>query len=228
MVFDIQRPFFTLMKGYTKPLALIFIVLLIDQISKIWVKLNMTLGQEFNILGHKLMIHFTENNGMAFGMEFGGEAGKLFLSLFRIIAVLGIGYGITYMIKHKYNRGFILNVALIFAGALGNILDSTFYGILFSESSWYETARLFPAEGGYESVFHGKVVDMIYAPLVAGIYPSWVPFFGGEDFLFFRPVFNVADSAISIGVVLILLYQKRYFKEEHIEKESINSEIIED
>jgi len=132
------------------------------------------------------------------------------------------------MIKNKYNRGFILNVALIFAGALGNIIDSTFYGMIFSESTWYTKAQLFPAGGGYETIFHGKVVDMLYAPLISGIYPSWVPFFGGEDFLFFRPVFNIADAAISIGVVLILLYQKRYFKEEHIEKENIHDEIRED
>ena len=122
------------MKGYTKPITLIAIILLIDQISKIWVKLNMTIGESFNIIGNKFLIHFIENPGMAYGMEFGGEYGKLFLSVFRILAVCGIGYGLHYMIKHKYNRGFILNVALIFAGALGNILDSAFYGLIFSES----------------------------------------------------------------------------------------------
>ncbi len=216
------------MKGYTRPLILIASVLLFDQLLKFWIKLNMTLGQEFKIFGNWFIIHFTENNGMAFGMEFGGEAGKLALSLFRIAAIVGIGYGLHYMIRNKYHRGFILNVALIFAGALGNIIDSVFYGVIFSESTWFETARLFPEEGGYSSLLHGKVVDMLYFPLVSGQFPVWVPFWGGEDFLFFRPVFNIADSAISIGVALILIYQKRYFKEEHIEPASYNSEVVED
>ncbi|RZL39881.1 MAG: lipoprotein signal peptidase, partial [Pedobacter sp.] len=133
------------MKGYTKPLLLIFLVLLADQASKTWIKTNMYLGQEFKILGDWFIIHFTENNGMAFGLEFGGEFGKLALSLFRIIAVGGIGYGLFYMIKRHYHRGLILNVALIFAGALGNIIDSVFYGVIYK----------------YESLFHGRVVDML-------------------------------------------------------------------
>jgi len=216
------------MKGYTKPLILIGSLLLIDQLSKFWVKLNMTLGQEYKIFGDWFIIHFTENNGMAFGLEFGGEAGKLALSLFRIAAVVGIAYGLHYMVKKKYHRGFILNVALIFAGAMGNIIDSTFYGLIFSESTWFDKASLFPAEGGYSSLLHGKVVDMLYFPVIKGDFPSWFPIWGGEDFLFFRPVFNIADSAITVGVALILIYQKRYFKEEIIEPESYNSEIVED
>ena len=165
---------------------------------------------------------------MAYGMEFGGDYGKLFLTVFRILAVAGIGYGLHYMIKNKYNRGFILNVALILAGALGNIIDSAFYGVIFSESTYYEKAALFPTGGGYSSFLHGKVVDMLYFPLIEGTFPTWVPFWGGEEFLFFRPVFNIADSAISVGVVLILLFQKRYFKTEKEEKSSIHSEIVED
>lgn len=216
------------MKGYTKPLVLISIILLVDQISKIWVKLNMTIGQNFNVIGDKFLIHFIENPGMAYGMEFGGDYGKLFLSVFRIIAVIGIGYGLHYMIKHKYNRGFILNVSLIFAGALGNIIDSVFYGVIFSESTPYQAATLFPEGGGYASFLHGKVVDMLYAPLIEGTFPSWVPIWGNDDFLFFRPVFNVADSAITVGVFLILIFQQRYFKEEHVDKSNVNSEIIED
>ena len=216
------------MKGYTKPLVLISIILLVDQISKIWVKLNMTIGQNFNVIGDKFLIHFIENPGMAYGMEFGGDYGKLFLSVFRIIAVIGIGYGLHYMIKHKYNRGFILNVSLIFAGALGNIIDSVFYGVIFSESTPYQTATLFPEGDGYASFLHGKVVDMLYAPLIEGTFPSWVPIWGNDDFLFFRPVFNVADSAITVGVFLILIFQQRYFKEEHVDKSNVNSEIIED
>src|SRR5690606_8606410 len=169
------------MKGYTKPFFLVFFILLADQLLKFWIKLNMTLGQEFHIIGDWFIIHFTENNGMAFGMEFGGEAGKLALTLFRIAAVCGIGYGIVYLIKHKYHRGLILNVAMIFAGAMGNIIDSTFYGMIFSESSYFAPAKLFPPEGGYSSLFHGKVVDMFYFPIIQGVFPSWVPLWGGED-----------------------------------------------
>ncbi|MGO1521105.1 MAG: lipoprotein signal peptidase [Sphingobacterium sp.] len=216
------------MKGYSKPLLLISIILLADQLSKVWVKLNMTIGQNFKVLGDKVLIHFIENPGMAYGMEFGGDYGKLFLSVFRIIAVIGIGYGLHYMIKHKYNRGFILNVSLIFAGALGNIIDSVFYGMIFSESTSYQTASLFPEGGGYASFLHGKVVDMLYFPVIDGTFPSWLPIWGGENFLFFRPVFNIADSAISVGVFLILIFQQRYFKEEHVDKTNVNSEIIED
>lgn len=200
------------MKGYTKPLILIFLVLLADQALKTWIKTHMYLGQEFNIIGKWFIIHFTENNGMAFGMEFGGELGKLALSLFRIAAVAGIGYGLQYLIKQKFHRGLILNVALIFSGALGNIIDSVFYGKIY----------------GYESWFHGRVVDMIYFPIAQGHFPSWLPIWGGEEFVFFRPVFNLADAAISVGVILILIFQKNYFKEDVKDDVSINSEIVED
>lgn len=200
------------MKGYNKPILLIVFILLADQILKTWIKTNMFIGQEFQIIQDLFIIHFTENNGMAFGMEFGGEAGKLALSLFRIIAVGGIGYGLHYLIKHKYHRGFILNVSLIFAGALGNIIDSVFYGVIY----------------GYETLFHGRVVDMFYFPIFTGNFPQWFPFWGGEDFIFFRPVFNIADAAISIGVIFILIYQKTYFKEELKEEPTPNSEIVED
>ncbi len=202
------------MKGYTKPLLIIFFVLFIDQAVKLWVKLNMSLGQEFHILGKWFIIHFTENNGMAFGVEFGGEAGKLALSLIRILAVSGIGYGLVYLIKHKYHRGLIASVSLIFAGALGNIIDSTFYGKLFSESDYFVKAVLLPEAGGYAGLFHGKVVDMLYFPLIETQFPSWFPFWANQPFVFFQPVFNLADAAISIGVVFIMIYQKRYFKEE--------------
>jgi len=216
------------MKSFTKPFFAVLFILIADQALKFWIKLNMTLGQEYRILGDYAIIHFTENNGMAFGMEFGGEAGKLALTLFRIVAVCGIGYGVVYLIKKKYHRGLIMNLALIFAGAMGNIIDSTFYGLIFSESTYYEAARLFPAEGGYAGLFHGKVVDMFYIPIIQGVYPAWFPFWAGEDFIFFRPVFNLADSAISVGVILILIYQKRYFKEETKEESFPHSEIIEE
>lgn len=200
------------MKGYTKPLIVIFLVLLADQLVKTLVKTHMYLGQEFHIIGKWFIIHFTENNGMAFGMEFGGEFGKLALSLFRIAAVAGIGYGLHYLIKHKYHRGLILNVALIFSGALGNIIDSVFYGKIY----------------GYETWFHGRVVDMFYFPIAEGHFPTWFPIWGGEEFVFFRPVFNLADAAISVGVILILIFQKSYFKEDVKDDVSLNSEIVED
>src|SRR5690606_10645014 len=216
------------MKGFTKPLLLIIVTLLIDQILKFWIKLNMTLGQEFHLIKDRVIIHFTENNGMAFGLELGGEAGKLALSLFRIIAIFAIAYGLYYMIRNKYHRGLILNVSLIFAGAMGNIIDSAFYGVIFNESTWYEKAQLFPVEGGYSSLLHGKVVDMFYFPIISGNFPSWLPIWGGQNFTFFRPVFNVADAAISVGVILILLGQKRYFKEEIPEPSNLNNEIVEE
>lgn len=200
------------MKGYTKPLLIIFFVLLADQVLKTWIKTNMYLGQEFKIIGDWFIIHFTENNGMAFGLEFGGEFGKLALSLFRIAAVAGIGYGLHYLIQKKYHRGLILNVALIFSGALGNIIDSVFYGEIYGYAGW----------------FHGRVVDMFYFPIIQGNFPAWVPIWGGEDFIFFRPVFNIADAAISVGVIIILIFQKTYFKEDLNEEISINSEVVEE
>jgi len=216
------------MKGYTKPFLVVFIVLLADQLLKFWIKLNMSMGEEYHVVGNWFIIHFTENNGMAFGLELGGEAGKLFLTLFRILAVCGIAYGVVYLIGKKYHRGLILNISLILAGAVGNIIDSTFYGVLFSESSYYEPAKFLPKTGGYAELFHGKVVDMFYFPLIEGIIPKWVPFWGGESFIFFRPVFNVADAAISVGVILILIFQRNYFKEEKKEESQPNSEIVEE
>src|SRR5690606_5084994 len=166
------------MKGYSKPILLISLILFFDQVLKFWIKLNMTIGQEFPLIANKAIIHFTENNGMAFGLELGGEAGKLDLSLFRIGAIAARGYGLVYTLKRKYHRGLIMNVSLIFAGAFGNIIDSAFYGMIFSESNWYDKATLFPAGGGYSGFLHGKVVDMFYFPLISGYYPSWFPVWG--------------------------------------------------
>lgn len=216
------------MKGFTKPVLIILITLILDQVLKFWIKLNFTLGQEIHIIKDRVIIHFTENNGMAFGLELGGEAGKLALSLFRIIAIVAIAYGLYHLVRNKYHRGLITNVSLIFAGALGNIIDSAFYGVIFSESTWYEKAQLFPAEGGYSSFLHGKVVDMFYFPIIQGQFPSWLPLWGGDEFTFFRPVFNLADAAISVGVILILIGQKKYFKEELAETSNINNEIVEE
>jgi signal peptidase II len=200
-----------------KSLLIIFLILLIDQVLKIWIKTNMYIGQEYNIFGNWFIIHFTENEGMAFGMKFGGDYGKLILSLFRIVAVGAIGWYLYKLIKENTDKLYIICMSLIFAGAIGNILDSAFYGIIFSES-YFNIAQLFPAEGGYGSFLHGKVVDMFYFPIFTGQYPNWFPIWGGEDFIFFRPVFNVADSSISVGVVLLIIFQKRFFNNPEKEK----------
>lgn len=144
---------------------------------------------------------------MAFGMQFAGDYGKLFLSIFRIIAVILIAYFLYRVTRHKTSNGFIISMSLILAGAIGNILDSAFYGLLFSESTYFDLARFLPPGGGYANLLHGRVVDMFYFPILQGNYPTWVPFLGGQDYIFFRPVFNVADSAITIGVILLLFFQ---------------------
>ena len=213
---------------YIGPFFLVFFVLLIDQLLKFWIKLNMSLGQEFKIFANWAIIHFTENNGMAFGLELGGEAGKLALTLFRIVAACAIGYGMAYLIKNRYHAGLVTSVALILAGAIGNIIDSSFYGLIFSESTYFNMAKLVPYGQGYADLFHGKVVDMFYFPLFSGVYPDWMPFWAGEEFIFFRPVFNVADVAISIGVVLILIFQKHYYREEETVPGFLHDEVIEE
>lgn len=192
---------------------IVLVVLFVDQASKVWIKLNMTLGQEFWIFGLSwARIHFIENPGMAFGHQFGGEYGKLFLTLFRITAATALIWWTLRLIKKGASKGFIACLALILAGALGNILDSVFYGLIFSASSMHTVASFLPEAGGYASLFHGKVVDLFYFPLIEGRYPAWFPWLGGDYFLFFRPVFNVADSAISVGIALIFIFQKRFFK----------------
>jgi signal peptidase II len=205
-----------------KPLIIIFLVLLIDQLIKIYVKTHFFLGEEVHVAGNWFILHFTENNGMAYGMEFGGQFGKLFLSAFRIFAVAGIGWYMWTLTQKKEDKLYIICIALIFAGALGNIIDSAFYGVLFSDSN-YEIAQFMPSEGGYSTFLHGKVVDMLYFPVIEGHFPSWFPFWGSEEFLFFRPVFNFADFSISVAVGLIIVNQKRFFgkkKEEVVEPTS--------
>ena len=193
------------------PWIVVFSVLLLDQISKIIVKTQMTLGQNIPVIGNWFNIYFIENEGMAFGMQFSGEHGKLILSLFRIVAVIFIGWYIHRLIIQKAHKGLIVSVSLIFAGALGNIIDSAFYGMIFSESYFSQTAEFLPEGGGYAPFLHGRVVDMLYFPIIRGYFPEWFPFWGGQDFIFFRPVFNIADSAITIGVFILLIFQKKFF-----------------
>jgi signal peptidase II len=204
-------------------LSIIFLVLLIDQVIKIWVKTHMSLGQEIKMFGlDRALIHFVENEGMAFGwkLEIGEQQnydyGKLLLSLFRIGAVGFLIYYIRSLIQSKVNNGLIACFSLILAGALGNIIDSAFYGLIFSESSYHteNIALLFPPEGGYGTFLHGKVVDMFYFPMFEGVFPAWVPLWGGEPYQFFRPVFNFADAAISVGVVSLILFQRAFFNED--------------
>jgi len=198
----------------TKSVLIILLVLIIDQSLKIWIKTHMILGQEYKILGDWFIIHFTENNGMAFGMEFWGKNGKIFLSLFRILAVTGIGWYLKTLIKGNAPKMVIISISLILAGAIGNILDSVFYGIIFDES-FYQIAEFLPQDGGYASFLQGRVVDMLYFPVFNGHYPSWFPFWANQEFIFFRPVFNIADTAITIGVAYILIFERSFFK--HIE-----------
>ncbi|HNR18816.1 MAG TPA: lipoprotein signal peptidase [Bacteroidia bacterium] len=205
-----------------RSLIIIVVVLLLDQILKFWIKTNMYIGEEFKIT-EWFIIHFTENNGMAFGMEFKGEFGKLFLSSFRIIVVAGIFWYLHHLVKTKAHTAFTTAMSFITAGALGNIIDSAFYGMLFS-SSEYQVASFLSADGGYATFLHGKVVDMFYFPIIETHYPDWFPIWGGKEFIFFSPVFNVADFSISTGVAIIILFNKSIFKEEKKEEPTVTPE----
>ncbi len=183
----------------------IFFILLIDQISKIWVKTNMALYDSIEITKW-FKIYFVENNGMAFGIE---AIGKLFLSIFRIIAVGFIGVYLAKVIRKDYKFGFIICISMVLAGAFGNIIDSVFYGEIFSASYPGHVAQYVPIGEGYSSWLHGKVVDMLYFPLIETTLPNWVPFWGGREILFFRFIFNLADASISVGVALLLLFYRK-------------------
>lgn len=191
---------------------IILLVLLIDQISKFYIKTNFALGEEVEVFDW-FRILFVENEGMAWGTKIPGEYGKLFLTLFRLVAIVGIGYWLWDSVKKNASRILIASIALIFAGAFGNIIDSVFYGIIFNDS-YGQVAEFMPADGAYGTLFHGKVVDMLYFPLWQGNLPQWIPFWGGNYFTFFEPVFNIADTSISVGVILLLLFNKRAFPKE--------------
>ena len=204
-------------RGLIWSFVVIFLVLLFDQILKIWVKTSMTLNQETPVIGHWFNLLFVENNGMAFGWLGGGGWWKLALSLFRIVAIVLLFWVLIHQAKKGTKFGVLFGIALITAGAIGNIIDSAFYGRIFSESTLTQVATLFPDGGGYAGWLHGRVVDMLYFPIidVAKENASWLPdFFFGPDghFIFFRPIFNFADAAITIGVFYMLIFQWKWLK----------------
>jgi signal peptidase II len=212
-------------------LLIVSVLIISDQWLKFWIKTNLALGDEIHVFSNWFILHFVENNGMAFGFEFAGEYGKMFLSIFRIAAVIAIGWYLVRLSRQEAPRGFIVSLSLIFAGALGNIIDSALYGLLF-DHSYGQVASFLPEGGGYAGFLHGKVVDMFYFPLIVGRYPEWLPYLGGDEFIFFRPVFNIADSSITVGIFSILLFYRDIFDDlslgkerEKVEKTGITEEI---
>lgn len=195
-----------------KASVLIIIILLVDQISKFYIKTHFILGESVEVFDW-FKILFVENKGMAWGAQIPGEYGKLILTCFRLVAIVAIGYWLWDSVRKNASDILIAAIAIIFAGAMGNIIDSVFYGVIF-DGSLNQVATFLPEGGGYASWFHGNVVDMFYFPLWEGYLPKWLPIWGGDHFTFFEPVFNVADAAISIGVGLLVVFHKKAFPEE--------------
>jgi signal peptidase II len=208
-----------------KQLAILVIILIIvfDQVLKIWIKTHFYLGDERRVIGNWFLLHFVENKGMAFGFEFAGKFGKVILTLFRIIAATAIFWYLMKLIKKGIPTGLVISVALIIAGAIGNVFDSAFYGLIFTDS-FGRVAEIFPRGGGYATFLHGSVVDMLFFPIIKGTWPAWSPIHAGEPFLFFSPVFNIADSSITIGIGIILVFYRKYFAEEDKKKEEVKAE----
>lgn len=208
------------MKG-KHALLIIVAILIIDQITKLWVKTHMMLGEEI-VITSWFRIHFTENPGMAFGMALPGVAGKLFLSFFRLVAVGGGIWYLRKLIQEKSHWGFIVSVSMVLAGAIGNMIDGTFYGVIFTDS-YHSVAEVFPQKG-YSGWMQGLVVDMLWFPLYQGFLPEWLPFIGGSYFEFFRFIFNIADASITTGVIIILLFQNVFFRQTDLAGQQVVAE----
>ena len=199
----------------TKLLILGLVLVVIDQIIKVLVKTNMSIGEHFSVIGNWFQIYFIENEGMAFGMKFGGQIGKLLLSVFRIILFGALVYWIRGLLKKKDTpSGVLIGLTLITTGALGNIIDCMFYGILFGESTYTAVAQFLPEGGGYAPFFFGKVVDMFYFPIIDTTFPDWMPLIGGNPFRFVAPVFNFADSCVTCGALYLIFFQWRFFAKD--------------
>ncbi|MDR0790341.1 MAG: lipoprotein signal peptidase [Bacteroidales bacterium] len=209
-----------------KPLILIFLILAADQILKIWIKTNFALGEEIDLIGSWCKLHFVENKGMAFGMAFGGDMGKVALTTIRILASAAIFWYILKLVKRGEKKVLIYSFSLIFCGAIGNVIDSILYGVLFSESTIFSVAQFMPANG-YAPAFLGKVVDMFYFPIISTTFPEWLPFVGGNNFSFFNAIFNVADASITIGVVLLIVYYLFIHKDKEAEAEADTLQSVE-
>ncbi|MDP1622999.1 MAG: lipoprotein signal peptidase [Bacteroidales bacterium] len=192
-----------------KAALIVLAILVVDQALKFWIKTHFYMGESHAVIGQWFFMHFTENEGMAFGMQLGGNYGKLLLSLFRICAVIIIVWWLYRVTRNNANNLLIVCISLILAGALGNIIDSAFYGMIFNESTYMQIATFLPESGGYGTFLHGKVVDMLYFPIIESHFPAWMPIWGGEEFIFFRPVFNIADSSITTGVFILIFFQKK-------------------
>lgn len=208
---------------------LICLLVIADQAFKIYIKTHYHIGESHAVLGEWFRLYFIENEGMAYGWKFGGDWGKMLLTLFRLAAVIFGVFYIKNIIEKKQHPGFIICVALIFSGALGNLIDSMFYGMIFENSSMetLNVAKIFPPGGGYAGFLHGNVVDMLYFPVIRNAtFPAWIPYWGGQDFEFFRPIFNLADASISTGIITILLFQKRFFKQDMEKANTVKTEAI--
>lgn len=203
---------------------IILLIIIADQALKIWIKTHYHLNESHNMIGSGFQLYFVENPGMAYGWKFGGNWGKMALTIFRMGAVIFGTWYLAKIIREKQHKGFIICASLVYAGALGNLIDSSVYGLIFDKGMTvdpvlkdyigYNGLASF-STNGYASFLHGNVVDMLYFPVIKGHFPEWVPFWGGDDFEFFRPIFNIADASITTGVISILVFQKRFFKQQH-------------
>ena len=203
-------------------ILIIALIIIADQTLKIWIKTHYTFGEVMRIGGFNwAKLYFIENKGMAWGWEFGGDWGKMILTLFRLAAVIFGTWYLGKIVKQQYHKGFIICASLIYAGALGNLLDSMFYGLIFEESTYAHVAKIFPPHG-YAGFLHGRVVDMLYFPMVDSTFPKWFPVFGGEKFEFFSPIFNIADASISAGVITLFVFQKKFFR-KHKKEEALTA-----